>query len=180
MKAGRVISGVRGVVGHPWIWSKQSSHTRETRIGEDGDSNSAMGTFRGGVMNSRLDVSSSAVKRDAQALQKMPPHLRQCYSRSVSEDVLFGIEIDNSHVCAQRWRKRRGRRSCHSEQLPSPATYRASAERKRSAGGKHTFQRDFGRRTARCSLGRREAMSILMRKLADAGFIICQRPNFLF
>ena len=75
---GRMTSGVCGVVGQPWIWSQQSSQTRESTIGEMGDSNAEMGMFLGGWRMSRLEASSRGVVRAVHAPQKTPPHLRQC------------------------------------------------------------------------------------------------------
>lgn len=62
-------SGVRGVEGHPWIWSQQSSQTRDLRMGDMGDSNAANGTFRGGCKKDRLEVSNRPVTRPAHVLQ---------------------------------------------------------------------------------------------------------------
>lgn len=78
VREGRMSSGVRGVEGVPWTWSQQSSHTREGVIGEMGDANEVNGTLRGGWRKERLEASRRGVSREVQALQKTPPHLRQC------------------------------------------------------------------------------------------------------
>ena len=78
LKDGRMTSGVCGVVGQPCIWSQQSSQTRESTIGEMGDSKAEMGIFLGGWRIERLEASRRGVVRDVHAPQKTPPHLRQC------------------------------------------------------------------------------------------------------
>ena len=68
----------RGMEGQPWSWFQQSPQTRESIMGEMGDSNSVKGILRGGWRKRRFDVSSKGVEREEQAAQKTPPHLRQC------------------------------------------------------------------------------------------------------
>ncbi len=99
-KEGRGPSGVWGVVGQPWIWSQQSSQTRESTIGDSGDSNSVMAVLRGGCRNARLDASSSAVTRDVHAPQKdtsafatvLDPRVRQRVRLGNRKTYVFALE----------------------------------------------------------------------------------------
>ena len=63
---------------------KKKSSTRDS-----GDSKFVMGTFRGGRRKSRQVVSRRVVVREVQAPQKTPPHLRQWWRRSMSENVIL-------------------------------------------------------------------------------------------
>ena len=63
----------------PWIWSQHASHTRASSTGAVGDAKALMGTLRGGLRKSSVEVSSSAVERIEHSAQKTPPHFLQCW-----------------------------------------------------------------------------------------------------
>lgn len=75
--AGEAGAGSSGLV--PWMRAQQRSHTRSVETGDVGEAKAAMGTPRGGLRKGRCVTSSRGVVRREHALQKMPPHLRQCY-----------------------------------------------------------------------------------------------------
>ena len=102
----------RGVEGQPCSWFQQSPQTRESIMGDVGDSNWVKGVLRGGWRKRRLDVSSKGVEREEHAAQKMPPHLRQCYDLNMRKMVKKELIVD-LHVCVQRERNARDNINCH-------------------------------------------------------------------
>jgi hypothetical protein len=83
---GTGLRGTRSGERRSWIWSKQSSQTRASMMGDVGDSNSFKGVLRGGWRKERWVVSRSVMVRDEHGWQKTPPHLRQWCLRSHTEN----------------------------------------------------------------------------------------------
>ena len=65
------------LIKEKWSRFQQSPQTRESIIGEVGDSNWVKGILREGWRKGRLDVSSKGVECEEHVAQKTPPHLPQ-------------------------------------------------------------------------------------------------------